>query len=77
MAYARSGALIQQALQISHMRLGNSGPTDVSDAAARSAEDLLCLGALERLSVTGCEAERGKLIRVMAYYNRPQHHESR
>ena len=36
------GALIQQALQISHMRLGKSGPTDVSDAAAHSAEGISC-----------------------------------
>jgi len=29
-------------LQISHMRLGKSGPTDVSDAAAHSAEGISC-----------------------------------
>jgi hypothetical protein len=48
MAYVRSGALIQQALQISHMRLGKSGSTDISDAAAPSAEGVSC--ASERRS---------------------------
>ena len=76
-AYARSGLLFSR-----RCKSATCASVKVVQPMSRTRcslrrRHLLCLGAPERLSVTGCEAERGKLIRVMAYCNRPQHHERR